>query len=658
MELDFGMYLEEGTKKILEIVSSFDVSEEEKGAIIEAFSNELLNNIGNTSNMQDYESLLYGTSVKFIDRKISNVLADQNSSYSDYENAIKFCQRQQDLLALFKDNNWMLPAINNQNIEKVLITLKKSQESASICNKVIDEDKQIDELFRSAQVNLSVKACDIVIEKISELEENMVLCKAKKIPLPPINNKGTKSIRKRVANLRKDAEQKEALHQSIFDVDFRIHSIMSLQNTTQKQWQEIIGLCQKQAGLLSECSKNCWPLPQIKYGNPNEVADRYNLYLEMISIDSQLLSERNTLSSNKQYRNYYANCEKQRNNIEICNRNEWDVPMLSVSDPYGMLNIVHGEKSKKDKAKKVKGYFIKAGVICVCTLMLVSFSVYKYREGKIQIPFDPSYVSGEELQDIYDELDDAGFENITKRPDDSGWLNSGGVIGVTIDNSSSYGKGDYKKPDVNVVITYSSEGRVFVTNLLKGWQSADYKTIQNAFKQAGFTNIIVKEVVTSDKGKDKLTAALSLNGDIYTNENCYLPKSAPIVISYYALKIGIGNDSSQFIGQDYETVVYSLKESGFTNVQTQKITTGWVKGNAVVGVTVNNVETYNSSESFDPDVKIVVKYSSDDRINATSILENWQTKDYEQLRSALKAKGSPASERSCGSSPGRAPGSR
>ena len=151
--------------------------------------------------------------------------------------------------------------------------------------------------------------------------------------------------------------------------------------------------------------------------------------------------------------------------------------------------------------------------------------------------------------------------------------------------------------------------------------------------------ITVEEEVTSEKEKADLVATISLNNEVYTNEHCYLPTNAPISITYYAFKIGIGNDSAQFIGQDYETVVDSLKESGFTNVQTQKITTGWAKGKSVIGVTVNNVDTYSSNEIFDPDVKIVVKYSSDDRKDATATVENWQTQKYDQLQSALKAKG-------------------
>ena len=82
-----------------------------------------------------------------------------------------------------------------------------------------------------------------------------------------------------------------------------------------------------------------------------------------------------------------------------------------------------------------------------------------------------------------------------------------------------------------------------------------------------------------------------------------------------------------------------MRESGFTNIQTQVVTTGRAKENTVVGVTVNNVDTYSSGDLFAPDVKIVLKYSSDNRGDVSDIVKKWQTADYEELVRALKSKG-------------------
>ena len=158
-------------------------------------------------------------------------------------------------------------------------------------------------------------------------------------------------------------------------------------------------------------------------------------------------------------------------------------------------------------------------------------------------------------------------------------------------------------------------------------------------KQTGFTNITTNEQTTSIKEDDQLIADISLNGDMYTNGHCYLPKNAPIDITYYALMLNLPNSNASFVGQNYENVVASLKEDGFTNVQTEEIKTGWAEGNSVIAVTINNQTSYDESDVYAPDVKIVVKYSSNDRIEATDAVSNWRSVKYTELEKDLRAAG-------------------
>lgn len=354
MGRNFEEYLEESTKKIMEIVSSPDVGEEEKNCIIDEFSNELLNNIGNTDGLKEYEPLLYGVSVRYIDKKISIILSSKDLSYRDCESTIKLCQRQQELIDTFQNGNWELPEIENVNLHKCIEILCKRQESVSISNKIIEKDCRIDELRKIAHADLSVQTCDEVLQLLAEIGEDIAFCKSKKISLPVISNKDTKKVKKEITDLRKIAEQKEALHYSLYDVDNRIYSLVSLNKATPEQWQEIVDLCQKQLELLSDCNKNRWSLPTVRYVNPNEVADKYKQYLHMIEIDKFLSSERDSLSSNNQYESFLESCDKQKSNIEMCTRNGWEVPFLKIVDLAALSDLVHEEKNKKDKIKKYK----------------------------------------------------------------------------------------------------------------------------------------------------------------------------------------------------------------------------------------------------------------------------------------------------------------
>lgn len=639
MSIKYEDYLGTGTNKLMEFLSSTDIDEGEREAVVTAFSGELADNICDTENLEDSEALIYRTSLEYNDGKISEVLANNAATYSDYEKAIKRCCRVREMMQLFAAKKWSIPRLRNSNLDKCEESLRKLQESTSISNKIIDEDRKIDKMKRTAQAELSVQICDIVLGLLDELANDIVLCKKKKVALPAINNKDTKKAVKKMNELRKIAEQKEAFCQRIEGIDLQIQNIVTLQKTSEEQWHEVISLCEKQVTLLAECSKKQWPAPIIRNDNPRDIANKYRHYLSMNSLDAAIFSNRGLLSSRKQYKTFFVNCSQQANNIETCRRNQWTIPDLNVSDPNGLAAEVQKEKVQKDKTKKLKRTLILILVGVIALFALAVFCIGKYREGKAQIPFDDSYVGGESLDLIYQELDDAGFTDIQKVQDNSGWYDNNEVISVSIDNKLSYTQGTYVNPDVSVIITYCSSGRIYVTDLLSNWAETNYQTICDALKTAGFTNINTKAVDTSDKNKDALVSSLTLNGLDYSNEYCYLPKNAPITVAYYTLKIGIGNSSSEFIGQDYQAVVQSLKESGFTKVQTEEINTGWTKGNSVIGVTVNNTDSYNSNQSFEPDVKIVVKYSSNDRVDATAVLKNWSTQDYETIQKKLKAKG-------------------
>lgn len=638
MDIKYDEYLEKGTEKLLEIFSSSDISEGEKEAVVSAFSDELVSNIGDTSKLQDYEHLIYSVSLKYIDDCLSKLLSNTEASYSDYEKAIKYCVREKEILQIFQVKKWSVPVISNNDLDKCESTIRTRQESTSISSKISEEDHKIDELVNTAQTELSFSACDKALELLEELANDLAICKQKKLTVPSVNNKDTKKIAKKVSDIRKIAEKKESLHQEMYGIDSQIDSIVSMPKTSPKHWEEVIALCQRQMPLISECNKKHWPQPSLSHSDTNGLITKYQHYIHMNDLDKAIVSSRSLLESGKQYKVFFSNCSQLSNCIDTCKKNKWMLPELATTNPQKIEAEVREEKKQKDHVKKIKQTITLAVAGVFAIIMLVVFCVLKYREGKVQIPFDPDYVEGASLSTIVNELDEAGFENVQKVADYSGWLQSDQVISVSIDNQDTYKKDAYKKPDVSVVITYSSSDRVYATDLLKDWKSSKYTDIVENLKDAGFTNIVTNEVDTAEKDYDQLVEAVELNGLPYKNEHCYLPKNAPISISYYALKIGIGNDSAQFIGQDYKSVVDSLKESGFTNVQTEVINTGWAKGNTVIGVNVNNSDSYSSSDSFAPDVRIIVKYSSNDRIDITDLVKGWDTKQYESLKTGITLK--------------------
>lgn len=610
MDLSFGEYLERGTQKILEIVSSTSVSDEERDTIIEAYTAELSNNIGNTSKLKDYELLACEASLKHIDEKISEILANTNSKYDDYATAISLCERQKSLIDEFHSKGWSLKDIANTNVDSCIDELRKRQDSTSLTNKIIEEDHQITYLIQQAQQDLSVKTCESANEVIDSFERNLELAKAKKTKIASIENKDIKKARKKVEDIRTVAEKKEAVHQQLYDIDGQLYNKISTDTGNIELWHEILDFCKKESDLLNECRKNNYPLPSLKCDNPDGLEAKYSHYIEMRKLDDKIVSERDSLVTNKQYKAFYSNCDKQKQNIEVCNRNGWSIPLLTNNNPDELLNTVHIEKRKKDNSRKWKNRFILVGASVLCVGALVLFAIYKYREGKVQIPFDPEFVAEENYKDIHDELTSAGFTNVVERADNGGWLESGKVISVSIDYSDSYSKGTYCKPDVNVVITYSSLERKDATAVMENWQTKKYDQLQKSLKAEGFTNITLNKVSTTDSTKHHLVSDISINNENFVDGDCFIQSAAPIKIDYYVYTIAIGEAASSIEGSQYTDVVKSLKEKGFTNIKllrANNLINGWItKEGSIKGIAIDEKDDFEETDKFACDSEIVI----------------------------------------------------
>ena len=636
---NYTKYLEEGTKRLLEVIAQMDMDKEASDAIISAYAEELYSGVCDAEKMSDYEPLIYGGVLTYSDTQLSKVFSASSLTSEVARKAISLCDQEESLLKLFKEKGWKLPTIKNNSIEQCRDLIYKKKESTSIKAKMVDEDNRINDLMKQAEKNLDLSICSTIEGLFSELDADIAICRQKGIELPNISNVDIQKTRRKIDGIKQSAAEKDNLYKRIIDGDKNIDIAVTSQTASASGYQGLISLCQSQQQLIEECSAKGWAIPAVKYSEPRNMVSIYSHYQDMIMMDGVLASQINDLTTLKQYKEFFSNCEKQKKNVEICNRNGWKIPQLSMGDPGALLDKVHIEKRNKDSAKSKKQKLIVAAVIAVLIIAVVIFCVIKYREGKVQIPVDTSYAIGVEYTDLRDIFEDAGFENIRVVADETGWEESGTVRTVLIDGKDSFNKDAYVEPDTIVEIRYSSLERVDISKFLEGWQDCEYGDIKTVLQNNKFTGITLNPIDTSDKAQDKKVCELVLNGQAYTNGRCYIPLNAPIEISYYTLKISIGSNNAQYVGQDYNNVVDSLKEDGFTNVQTEEVKTGWAKGNSVISVMINNSTSFEIGQTYEPGVKIVVKYSSNDRVEVTNRFKDWKTTNYSTVQSALKSAG-------------------
>ena len=182
---------------------------------------------------------------------------------------------------------------------------------------------------------------------------------------PSVKNADTKALYKRVAALQKTAEQKEALHSSIRDTDAKLYALETMPSSTAIQWQEAIELCQQLKKLIADCRKKQWPLPAIRYAEPDEVQRKYVHYQTMLAVDQEISNSGNFLSSSKQYKAFVGLCAKQVSNIELCSKSNWKIPGLSNPNPNQLMQTAKQEMGKKERIRKLKAKLILAAAIVV-----------------------------------------------------------------------------------------------------------------------------------------------------------------------------------------------------------------------------------------------------------------------------------------------------
>jgi len=639
MASKYEQFMDEGTNKLMEVLASPSLDEEEKSAIVAAFSEELSKHISYHEEMPDYDFIISSISLNYVDQKLASILTKANISAREFDEALALCSRHKVLLRQFRNNSWTIPNLVYNDVDGCEKQLRSQMEHDQLSSNLTRLDQQIDIAMARAEKKVSVDSCNDVIILLDELSRVLDSCGKEKSSLPSLRNGDTNKLYKKVASLQTKATQIEALYREISDVDNKLLAIVSMEDSTPIQWQEAISLCNALKGHIAVCKTKSWAVPSIRSGEPDRIMSKYTHYQAMYSLDQRINNCSDYLSSKKQFKLFQDCCSRQVSNIEICQKNNWQIPGLNNANPAALMQSAVQAQAKKKNAQKLKLKLIAIAAGIVAVLILIMFGVIKSREGKITVPFSSSYAINCNCNDLQDELEAAGFTDIRIKEDDSGWKESNKVMGVSVDYESSFNKGEYFKPDVTVVITCSSKGRIDIAEFLKDWQTRPYTEVIEGLKAAGFTNITTSPKDTSEKTNDQLIATLVLNDEQYTNGHCYLPKDAPIDITYFTLKITMSNDNLSFVGQNYEDVVRSLTEDGFTNVQTEQINTGWAEGNTVIAVTINNQTTYDADDVYAPDVKIVVKYSSDDRIDATTLLTGWNSKNYSDLQRSLRTAG-------------------
>ena len=615
MDNDFDRY-DLGNEELTALLSSDEIDREEKDELIKAFTDTLTDNPLADEKAEDYHLLFNTISINYVDRKLTELRSAKNPSQSDDEKALGYCRRLKKLIASFTSEGKSLPPIKNIHPEEYETEIKTRREKSAELNALIETDNKINSLLIQAKEYPNEDICNEVLTNLEILKAQINNCKKHGISIPKLHCNNPKEIVKTVDKLKISADKRDTLYQLMRETDDRISELNSSDDYNKQTLKLLKPLCEKQNSYILQCRSNGYPLPELRNNHPSDSILQHKHYANMLEIDSKITRDLSNANTIIQHKKTIENCDKQSENIEICSKKNWSVPVLVNSNIQQIKETVQGKIKAKEKKYKIRFAIIGAAAFVVLVATLIIVFTVKSHEGKSVFPFDSAYAKGQNVELVQKELADAGFTNIIPDPDDSGWDKDGTVIEVKGD----YKKGTYYDSNSDIHIKYSSEGRIEVSDLLKNWQTRQYTDVVSKLKSAGFNDISTEKTVINNDSKKYLTSGLILNGKEYLKGECYLPASAPIKVSYYVHQLKIGIPSSEIKDKNYKDLSEELKQKGFSNITIKRANDmyhgfigfgdwfgswGTTEGN-VKEFSIGGKTEFSENDSFDFDDEIVI----------------------------------------------------
>lgn len=642
MSEDFSKYLNNGTPRIIELLSSSSIEEDVRKEMIASFVGRIRDYIEAGTLLGDSCCLIDTVYVRAVDRRISDLLNMPKISSVQCDKGIDLCDELAGLVDKFRKNHWEIPTLRNSDIDKSKEVFCEKKDGISIVERIVENDNNITDLIKQAKSEYSVSLCDSVIVRLAELRKQISVCKNSRLPVPSLTNADIEKKISDIHEVRASSVKRSERIRELYERDMKIDTMCGDGILlVQENWEKIVSLCQEQTQLFKMFKSKKWPLPALKITSPEDLEVQISLYQKLINLDDVISSTANDPLDNERYTLFRDSCSEQKKNFETCKNCGWELPKLNNIDLGEAIKRAEDYRQKEEERIAVKRTFRIIIASAIAVSVLTVFCVIMYYIGKVRIPFNSKDVVGEDVEKVIDELCDAGFENIERIEYTGGWGRSDDVISVEIDGASYYSKGKYKSSDVSVVITYYSGERVDAKSLFDGWRNKEASNLYALLRERGFTNVVENETNTEDIGKDGKISVIQLYGNAYEDGECFLPMDAPIEIDYYKYRIALFSDLNNLLGKDQKTVKEQFVNAGFTNVRVDE-TQGyqnWEAGGAVVSIVVDGDNDCKRGMMLDPDVPVRIYYNSYFRIDISSILVDYETKTSDDVAGQLEKKG-------------------
>lgn len=608
------------------------------------------------------DSMSFSDKLVALDNRIDELLNEAKTTLSveQCDSILKLIEELQAYLSEAQRRKYQLPSIRNRDVSRTISTVMALKKVAlardGLYQRITTIDSKISEIERDVQSTREqwVEVINLCKKQQDQFNE----CQQQRWAIPRIHFPAVAAI-----------IDKYAMYLAMDDLD---REITNQQPVSKQNQAAYLSNCSRQNQNIQLCQAHGWRIPALKTANPGEIVERANQERER---------RENEI---REFRDRAASLDKR---IDMMYQSNTSAPTIRACDKIDdlireLIGVFQAATQKEIRLTNVKNIRQQNGSTSLHIVREADFaSLRKQAELREQLisqlqekgrqldeivsnpTITPELCSSvfqlcQAHDDLYHELIKNGWESSDSHHSDVVAIRSRFQtyqsmfdqdssisaeirrISQTTDSEINYDKVIRLLSEQEKLVDKCDQNqwtlpKLVVTNLAS--KRRDYQAEVKHQLQVKEEQKRQQEIKEAKAAKIKrIKRGIILTGIGAVAVVCLI--FGGILLSRRG-KIAFPFSPDYARGSDCDTIQTELMQLGFTDIKTVSDDSGWEKDNTIIGMTVDDTDAFEQGKYYKADTKIIIRYSSNNRVDVSSVLENWEDYEYKDIQNKLKSAG-------------------
>lgn len=349
MDCNYTDYIDNATNRLVELLSSSSIRQDEKEKYVTVLTENLTRNIFSPEKIEPYDVMFTKQSVLFIDGLLDKYSTMQPLDLNQLNDVVLLCERQKQNFAFLNSETITLPQVVISNIDQFCNLIKLNYDNNCFLTKTLQLDNLITETWQKT-TSYNDEECNYLFSLLDEMEKNIGECKKRGIDFSNVKNADTRKAKEKIKSERAKLEN-DAYLAKTFSIDNKINQIIDGPNRfdATSLAQALVFLDELDARVV-ECRTRGINLDKLRNKDTDgtrsliatykkDIADRNGLYGEISELDNRIVNACQLwLSDPNQIATIVELCDKCALLTNNYKNRGWKVPVLKCVNPIDTKN--------------------------------------------------------------------------------------------------------------------------------------------------------------------------------------------------------------------------------------------------------------------------------------------------------------------------------